>query len=236
MLNIHKAQDNSLYVQNLFTVVHYLCFFVFSINYQLLKEIIGSKPKNVFVLGILSSVQSLSHVWLFVTPWIAARQASLSITNSRSSHKLTSIKLVIPSSHLILSWPLLLQPPIPPSITVISNESTLHMRWPKYWRFGFSIILPKKSQGWSPLEWTGWISFWSKLEGHCFFFFSSKFLFSSVQFSHSVVFDSLWPHGLQHARPPYPSPTPRVFFKLMSIESVMTSNHHILCRPLLLLP
>ena len=79
-----------------------------------------------------SSVQSLSRVWLFVTSWIAACQASLSITNSRSSLKLTSIKLVMPSSHLILCRPLLLLPQIPPSIRVFSNESTLRMRWPKY--------------------------------------------------------------------------------------------------------
>ena len=72
-------------------------------------------------------------------PWIAARQASLSITNSRSSPKLTSIESVMPSSHLILCHPLLLLPPIPPSIRVISNESTLRMRWPKYWSFSFSI-------------------------------------------------------------------------------------------------
>ena len=85
------------------------------------------------------SVQSLSHVRLFATPWIAARQASLSITNSRSSLRLTSIESVMPSSHLILCRPLLLLPPIPPSIRVFSNESTLHMRWPKYWSFCFSI-------------------------------------------------------------------------------------------------
>ena len=81
-----------------------------------------------FVFHIRSD-QSLSRVWLFVTPWITARQASLSITNSRSSLRLTSIELVMPSSHLILCRPLLLLPPIPPSIRVFSNESTLHMRW-----------------------------------------------------------------------------------------------------------
>ena len=85
------------------------------------------------------SVQSLSHVWLFVTPWIAASQASLSITNSRSSLKLVSIESVMPSSHLILCHPLLLLPPIPHSIRVFYNESTLCMRWPKYWSFSFSI-------------------------------------------------------------------------------------------------
>ena len=81
------------------------------------------------------------------TPWIAARQASLSITNSRSSLRLTSIESVMPSSHLILWCPLLLLPPIPPSIRVFSNESTLCMRWPKYWSFSFSIIPSKEVPG-----------------------------------------------------------------------------------------
>ena len=86
-----------------------------------------------------SSVQSLSRVWLFVTPWIAARQGSLSITNSRRLPKLMPIESVMPSNYLILSRPLLLLPPIPPSIRVFSSESTLRMRWPKSWNFSFSI-------------------------------------------------------------------------------------------------
>ena len=86
-----------------------------------------------------SSVQSLSRVRLFATPWIAARQASLSITNSRSSFKLTSIKSMMPSNHLILCQPLLLLPSIFLSIRVISNESIFCIRWPKYWSFSFSI-------------------------------------------------------------------------------------------------
>ena len=86
-----------------------------------------------------SSVQSLSRVRLFVTPWIAARQASLSITNSWSLLKLMPINSVMPSNHLILCRPLLLLRPIPPSIRVFFNESTLHIRWPKYWSFSFSI-------------------------------------------------------------------------------------------------
>ena len=94
-----------------------------------------------------SSVQSLSRVQLFATPWIAARQASLSITNLLSSLKLTSIESVMPSSHLILCRPLLLLPPIPPSIRVFSNESTLQMRWPKFWSFSFSIIPSKEIPG-----------------------------------------------------------------------------------------
>ena len=85
-----------------------------------------------------SSVQSLSLVWLFSTPWIAAHQTSLSITNSWSSLRFTSIESVKPSSHLILGRPLLLLPPIPPSIRVFTSESTLRMRWPKYWSFSFS--------------------------------------------------------------------------------------------------
>ena len=106
----------------------------------------------------LSSVQSLSHVRLFATPWIAARQASLSITNSHSLPKLISIELVMTSNHLILCRPLLLLPSIPPSIRVFSNESTLRMKWPKYWSSALASFLPKNTQGWSPLEWTGWIS------------------------------------------------------------------------------
>ena len=90
-----------------------------------------------------SSVQLLSRVWLFATPWIAARQASLSITNSQSSPKLMSIESVMPSSHLILCRPLLLLPPIPPSIRVFSNESTLRIRWPKYSSFSCSQGYPK---------------------------------------------------------------------------------------------
>ena len=86
-----------------------------------------------------SSVQLLSCVWLFVTPWTAARQAYLSTTNSQDLPKLMSIQSVMPSNHLILCHPLLLLPPIPPSIRVFSNESALCIRWPKYWSFSFSI-------------------------------------------------------------------------------------------------
>ena len=96
---------------------------------------------------MFSSVQSLSCVQLFATPWTAARQASLSITNSRSSLKLMSIESVMPSSHLILCRPLLLLPPIPPSIRVFSNESALHIRWPKYWSFSFNISPSNEHSG-----------------------------------------------------------------------------------------
>ena len=94
-----------------------------------------------------SSVQSLSRAWLFATPWIAAHQASLSITNSWSSLRLMSIESVMPSSHLILSCPLLLLPAIPPSIRVFSNETTLCMKWPKYRSFSFSISPSKEHPG-----------------------------------------------------------------------------------------
>ena len=94
-----------------------------------------------------SSAQSFSRVRLFVTQWIAAHRASLSITNSRSSLRLMSIESVMPSSHLILCLPLLLLPLIPPSIRVFSKEWTLHMRWPKYWSFRFSISPSKEHPG-----------------------------------------------------------------------------------------
>ena len=109
-----------------------------------------------------STVQLLSRVRLFATPWITARQASLSITNTRSSLKLMSIESVMPSSHLILCHPLLLRTPIPPSIRVFSNESALHMRWPECWSYSFRSVLPMNTQDWSPLGWTGWISLQSK--------------------------------------------------------------------------
>ena len=93
----------------------------------------------MYCASVSQSVQSLSHVQLFATPWTAARQASLSITNSQSLLKLISIESVMPSNHLTLYCPLLLLPPIPPSIRVFPNESALHRRWPKYSSFRFSI-------------------------------------------------------------------------------------------------
>ena len=100
--------------------------------------------QNVMFYPSISSVHTLSHVQFFATP---CRQASLSITNSQSSLRLTSIESVMSSSHLILCRPLLLLPPIPASITVFSSESTLRMKWPKYWTFSFSIILSKEIRG-----------------------------------------------------------------------------------------
>ena len=97
------------------------------------------KISNLFSGSQFSSVQSLSCVWIFVTPWTAAHQAFLSITNFQSLLKLMSIELVMPSNYLILCHPLLLLPSILLSIRVLSNESFLHIKWPKYWSFSFSI-------------------------------------------------------------------------------------------------
>ena len=94
-----------------------------------------------------SSVQSLSCVWLFATPWTTAHQASLSVTNSRSPPNLISIESVMPSNHLILCRPLLLLPSIFPSVRIFSNELVIHIRWPKYWSFCFSISLSNEYSG-----------------------------------------------------------------------------------------
>ena len=104
-----------------------------------------------------SSVQSLCRVWLFATPWTAALQASLSITNTQSPPKPMSIKSVMPSIHLILCCPLLLLPSIFPSIKVFSNESALCIWWPKYGVSTSTLVLPMNTKDLSPLEWTGWI-------------------------------------------------------------------------------
>ena len=113
---------------------------------------------NLISTITINSLQSLSRVRLFATPWITARQASLSVTKSWSSLKLMSIESVMPSSHLILCHPLLFLPPIPPSIRVFSNESTLHMRWPNYWSFSFSIIPSKERPGLISFR-MGWLDF-----------------------------------------------------------------------------
>ena len=108
-------------------------------------RLVGRKKSRV--LFQFSSVQSLSHVRLFATPWTAARQASLSITNSQSLLKLMSSMSLMPSNHLILCRPLLLPPSIFPSIRVFSNESVLCIRWPKYWSSSFSISLSNEHTG-----------------------------------------------------------------------------------------
>ena len=119
-------------------------------------------PSHSLVSLQFSSVQLLNRVWLFVTPCIAGRQASLSITNSRRSLRLMSIESVMPSSHLILCRPLLLLPPIPPSITVFPMSQLFAWGGQSTRVSALASFLPKKSQGWSPSEWTGWTSLQSK--------------------------------------------------------------------------
>ena len=131
--------------------------------------------------GAFSSVQfSLSHVQLFATPWTAVGQASLSITNSQSLLKLVSIDLVMPSNHLILYLPLLILPSIFPSIRVFSNKSTLHIRWPKYWSFSFSIS--------SSNEYSGLISF----RIHWFDLLADQGTLKSLLQHHSSKASILW--------------------------------------------
>ena len=143
MWRLHEIQSSSSMSKVLFEYsIAHLLVSVATVTLQWQSRVAVSETVRP-----ISSVQSLSRVRLFATPWIAARQASLSITNSRSSLKLTSIESVMPSSHLILCHLLLLLPPILPSITVFFNESTLHMRWPKYWSFSFSISPSKEHPG-----------------------------------------------------------------------------------------
>ena len=117
---------------------------------------------NLACVNQLSSVQSLSHVWLFATPWIPAHQASLSITNSCSSFKLTSIESMMPSSHLILCPPLLLLPPIPPSIRVFPMSQLFTWGGQITGVSASASVLTMSTQDWSYLGWTGWISLQSK--------------------------------------------------------------------------
>ena len=113
-----------------------------------------------------SSDQSFSRVQLFATPWIVARQASLSITNSRSPLKPTSIESVVPSIHLILCRPFFLLPPIPPTIRVFSKESTLRMRWPKYWSFSFGISPSNEHPGLTSFR-MDWLDLLAVQGAHC---------------------------------------------------------------------
>ena len=142
----------------------------------------------------VGSVQSLSRVRLFVTPWTAAHQSCLSITNSQSLLRLMSIESVMPSNHLILCWSLLLQPSIFPSIWVFSNESVLRIRWPKYWSFNFSI---SSSNEWFPLGLPGLISLQSKGFSRVFsnttvqrhWFFSAQLSLSSSSHIHTWLLE-----------------------------------------------
>ena len=146
------------------------------------------------------SVQLLSHVLLFATPWIAARQASLPITNSWSLFKLMPIESVMPSSHIILCRPLLLLPPIPPSIRVFSNESNLPMRWPQYWCFSFSISPSNEHPGLLSFR-MSWLDLLavqgtlkSLLQHH-----SSKASILWLNFLHSPTLTSIHDHWKNHS-------------------------------------
>ena len=165
------------------------------------REYYAALKRNEVLLHQFSSVQLLSRVQLFATPWITARQTSLSITNSRSSLKLMSIESVMPSSHLSLCCPLLLLPPISPSIRVFSNESTHRMRWPKYWSFSLSISPSKEHPGlisfrkdWSDLlAVQGTLK--SLLQHHKFKSISS----SVLSFLHSPTLTSIHDHRKNHS-------------------------------------
>ena len=149
---------------------------------------------------IFRSDQSLTCVRLFATPWIIARQASLSITNSRSSLRLTSIESVMPSSPLIFCRPLLLLPPISPSIRVFSMSQLFAWGGQSTGVSALVSFLPKKSQGWSPLEWTGWISLQSKGLSRVFSNTTvQKHQFFVLSFLHSPTLTSIHDHRKNHS-------------------------------------
>ena len=166
---------------------------------------------NLGWIGIMhfqfSSVQSLSHVWLSVTPWTAARQASLSITNSQSLLNLMSIESLMPSDHLILCHPLLLLPPIPPSIRDFSNESTLRIRWPKYWSFSFRISASNEHPGlFFRMDWLDLLAVQgtlkSLLQHHsskASILWCSDFFFFSFSFLYSPTLTSIHDHWKNHS-------------------------------------
>ena len=147
-----------------------------------------------------SSVQSLSHVRLLATLWTAARQASLSITNSRSLLKLMSIKSVMTSSHLVLCHPLLLLPPVPHSIRIFSNQSTLGMRWPKYWSFSFSISPSNEHPGLISfrMDWLDLPAVQGTLKSSPTPQFKS-INFSALSFLHSPTLTSIHDHWKNHS-------------------------------------
>ena len=206
----------------------------------------------VLELTAFSSVQSLSHVWLFVTPWTAAHYTSLSITNSRSPPKPMSIESVIPSNHLIFCHPLvipILLPSIFPSIRVFSSESALHIRWPKYWSFSLSISPSSEHPELISfrMDWLDLLAVQGTLKNllqhhssKTSVLLDSAFLIvqlshPSVRFGCSVVSNSVtpWTTACQASLSITNSQSPP---KPMSIELVIPSNHLILCGPLLFLP
>ena len=165
--------------------VHYIMF-----HYECVLVI-----KSFYYIFVVVHCSVAHCVRIFATPWTAARQASLSFTSSQSLPKPMSIKLVMPSNHLSLCFPLLLLPSIFPSIRVFSNESALHIRWPKYWVSASTSVLPMNTQDWSPLGWTGWISLQSKGLSTVF----SNTTVQKHQFSCTQL--SLWSYSHIHTRP-----------------------------------
>ena len=147
-------------MQHVYTIIH--IYFPWNIQSSCEDDLSVSTSISENPIDGIGVVQLLSHVQFFVTPWTAASQAPLSTTISWNLFKLMSIELVMLSNHFILCHPLVLWLSIFPSIRVFSNESTLHIRWPKYWSFSFSISPSVNIQDWFPLGWTGWISLQSK--------------------------------------------------------------------------
>ena len=189
------------------------------------------RQAHMILMIQFSSVQSLSCVQCFVIPWIAVCQASLSITNSRSSPKPMSIESVMPSNHLILYCPLLLLPSIFPSIMVFSYESALHIRWPKYWSFSFNISPSNEHPGQISLGWTGWISLQSK--GLFFFliFIFTLFCFTILcwfchtltRISHGCTWvpnpeppSHLLPHTISLGQPS--APVPSILYPALNLD------------------
>ena len=148
-----------------------------------------------------SSIQSLSRVQLFATPWTAVRQASLSITNSWSLLKLMSVELVMPSNHLILRHPLLLLASIFPSIRVFSNESALHIRWPKYWSFSFSISLFNEYSGLTSfsMDWLDLLAVQGTLHSILQHHSSKSINSSALSFLHNPTLTSIHDHWKNHS-------------------------------------
>ena len=192
------------------------------------------------VLSLSSSVQLLSRVRLFATPWITAHQASLSITNSQSSLRLTSIESVMPSSHLTLCRPLLLLPPIPPSIRVFSNELNLCMRWPKYWSFSFSISPSNEHLGLISfrMDWLGLLA----VQGLSRVFSNTtvqKHQFLVLSFLHSPTLTSIHDHWKNHSLCwqsnvsdfeyviYYPNYSQNIYFPHVSCTLISVSSHHL---------
>ena len=181
------------------------------------------------------SVQLLSRVRLFATPWTTARQASLSITNSQSLFKLISIESVMPSNHLILCHLLLLLPSIFPSIRVFSNESALHIRWPKYRSFSFNISPSNKHSGLISfrMDWLDLLAVQGTLKSLLQHHSSKASILRCSAFFTVQLFETPWSAARQASLSITSSWS---LLRLMSIESMIPFNHLILCPPLLLLP